>query len=119
MGTWGSGIFDDDLALDIKGHFDDEVAGGADPAKAARALMQSELAQEILEEVAEDERDEMFWEESGGLFFAVATLQLEHGVLQKEVRAQTLQAIDHWLVLAEGDEERIAVLKTLEARLKD
>jgi hypothetical protein len=118
MGTWGSGIFDDDLALDIKGHFDDAVAGGTSPAEAAKALMQSELAQEIIEEFSEDERDEMFWEESGGLFFAVATLQLEHGVLQPDVREQTLRAIDHWLALAEGDVERTAMLEALESRLK-
>ncbi len=29
MGTWGNGLFEDDLALDIKGEFDRAVADGA------------------------------------------------------------------------------------------
>lgn len=118
MGMWGSGIFDDDLALDIKGWFDRAVAGGMTPQDAARKLMETDLAQEILEEFDEEERDEGFWEESGGLFFAVASLQLDHGVLSPDVKRQTLLAIEAWNELAEGDTDRLAVLAELRARLE-
>ena len=118
MGMWGSGIFEDDLALDIKGSFDRAVKEGKDPREAARGLMQTDLAKEILEEVVEDEWDDGFWEESGGLFFAVATLQLQHGVVTADVKRQTLLAIDAWNRLAEGDAERLAVLAKLRAELE-
>jgi hypothetical protein len=119
MGTWGSGIFDDDLALDIKGRFESEVEAGGDPAEVASGLMQSDLAREILEEFDEAERDEAFWEESGALFFAVAHLQLEHGVLSPEVRRLTLQAIEAWKGIAAGDDERLESLDELQARLDE
>jgi hypothetical protein len=93
MGTWGHGLFDDDLALDVKASFDRAVAEGATPAVAAAGLMEGELAREVLEEFDDADRDDLFWEESRGLFYAVASLQLEHGVLQEVVRQQTLQAL--------------------------
>lgn len=117
MGNWASGIFDDDLARDIKGLFEAEVKAGRKPAEVAKGLMQSDLARDILDELDEDEWDEAFWEESGALFFAVAHLQLEHGVLSSEVKRQTLQAIDAWQEIAAGDEERLEVLDDLRGRI--
>jgi hypothetical protein len=119
MGTWGPGLFDDDLALDVKGTFDRAVAGGASPADAATGLMESELAREILGEFGADERDDMFWEENRGLFYAIASLQLEHGVLQEVVRQQTLQAIavERRGLDPEQNRERWELLDALEAKL--
>jgi hypothetical protein len=120
MGTWGDGLFEDDLALDVKGHFDRAVAGGATEADAAAGLMQSALAREILEEFAEGDRDDLFWEENRGLFYAIANLQLQHGVLQEEVKRQTLQAIavERRGLDPERNRERRELLDALEARLR-
>jgi len=93
MGRWGNSFFDDDLALDIKAEFDQAVENGGDPATVAAGLLNMETSQEILDEFPEDERDEMFWEESAGFIFAVAVLQLEHNVLQPEAKALALGAI--------------------------
>jgi len=117
MGTWGKAIFDDDLALDIRGAFTDAVQAGEAPGVVASSLMDTELAREILEESVEDEWDEAFWEESGSLFFAVATLQLEEGVLSRDVKRQTLRAIEAWQDIAEGDDEKLEVLDGLRQRL--
>src|SRR5262245_17739551 len=117
MGMWGSGIFEDDLALDVKGWFDRAVASGRDPRDVASRLMENDLAREILDELSEEEWDDTFWEESGGLFFAVASLQLDHGVLSPDVKRHTMLAIDAWHRLAEGDADRLAVLAALRARL--
>jgi len=117
MGTWGSAIFDDDLAMDIRSAFTDAVQDGEAPDVVASRLMETELAQEILSEVAEDERDETFWEESGGLFFAVAVLQLEQDVLSRDVRRQTLRAIEAWQDIADGDDEKLEVLDELRQRV--
>ena len=39
MGTWGTGLFDDDLAADVRTEFEEAVDAGASPANAAdRAL---------------------------------------------------------------------------------
>jgi outer membrane biosynthesis protein TonB len=120
MGTWGHGLFDDDLALDVKGQFDRAVAGGARPAEVAAGLMESELSREVLEEFDSEERDDLFWEESRGLFYAIAVLQLEHGALQEVVRQQTLQAIavERRALDPERDRERWALLDELEAKLR-
>ena len=95
MARWGDSFFDDDLACDVKAEFDEAVAAGKDPAKAAAAILQTELAREILDEFAEDERDDAFWEESAGLFYAAAILQIEHGVLKPKTRTLPLKAIGH------------------------
>jgi hypothetical protein len=39
MGTWGAGIFDSDLALDVRHELRERIARGADGAKAARDLV--------------------------------------------------------------------------------
>ena len=119
MGTWGASLLDDDLALDIRGCFEGALEAGESPEVAARGLMNTEVAREILEEFAEDERDDSFWEESRGLFYAVATIQLAHGVLEDDVRRQTLQAItaERRGLDREADAERWTILDELETRL--
>ena len=39
MGTWGTGIFDDDTAGDVRDAFEDELAAGADVATAAERVL--------------------------------------------------------------------------------
>src|SRR5260221_404664 len=95
MARWGDSFFDDDLASDVKANFEEAVAAGKDPAKAAAAILQTELAREILDEFSADERDDAFWEESAGLFYAAAILQIEHGVLKPKTRTLALKAVSH------------------------
>jgi hypothetical protein len=120
MGRWGDGFFDDDLASDVEAGFDKAVAAGKDPAKVAAGILQTELAREILDEFAEDERDEMFWEESAGLFYAAAILQIEHGThgtLKPKTRKLALQAISH--EKAQGVKgKRLKLLSELEEKLQ-
>lgn len=117
MGRWGDSFFADDLALDVKGAFDDAVSNGADPAATAAAILKSELADEILNEFCEDERDEMFWEESSGLIFAAAVIQLENGVLQPDTKDLALQAIAAEREMG-ADDQRLNILSDLEQQLK-
>jgi len=117
MARWGDSFFDDDLASDVKAEFDEAVAAGKDPAQAAAAILQTELAREILDEFAEDERDDMFWEESAGLFYAAAILQTAHGVLKPKTRTLALQAISH--EKAQGVKgKRLKLLSELEETLQ-
>jgi hypothetical protein len=117
MARWGDGFFDDDLASDVKAEFDEAVAAGKDPAKVAARILQTELAREILGEFGEEERDDLFWEESAGLFYAAAILQIEHGVLKPKTRTLALQAIGH--EKAEGvEEKRRKLLTELEEKLQ-
>jgi hypothetical protein len=117
MARWGDSFFDDDLASDVKAEFEAAVAAGKDPAKAAAAILRTELAREILDEFAEAERDDMFWEESAGLFYAAAILQIEHGVLKPKTKTLALQAISH--EKAQGVKgERSKLLSELEDKLQ-
>ena len=93
------------------------MSNGAEPAATAAAILKSELADEILNEFPEDERDEMFWEESSGLIFAAAVIQLEHGVLQPETKALAIQAIAAEREMG-ADGERLNLLAELEQQLE-
>ena len=117
MARWGDAFFDDDLASDVKAEFDEAVAAGKDAAKAAAGIFRTELAREILDEFAEDERDDAFWEESAGLFYAAAILQLEHGVLKPKTRTLALKGISH--EKAHGVKgKRLKALSELEEKLQ-
>lgn len=117
MARWGDGFFDDDLAADVKAEFDEAVEDGKDPAKVAAGILKTELAREILDEFAEDERDDMFWEESAGLFYAAAILQIEHGALKPKTRTMALEAIKHEKAQSVKG-KRLKLLSELEKKLQ-
>jgi len=116
MGRWDNSFFGDDLALDVKGDFDAQVESGTEPSVAAAQILKTELADEILNEFPEDERDEMFWEESAGLIFAATVIQLEHNALQPETKELALQAIAAEREMG-ADDERLSLLADLEKEL--
>ncbi len=63
------------------------------------------------------ERDDMFWEESSGLFYAAAVLQIEHGVLKPKIKTLALEAIGH--EKAQGVKgKRLKLLMELDERLQ-
>lgn len=82
MGTWGPAIFDNDTALDIKGTFEDAIGEGLDVEAATRR---------VFEEYRDAFED---YEEAGLSWFALASLQMEHGALQPEVREKAIRQID-------------------------
>jgi hypothetical protein len=81
MGAWGTGIFDDDLALDIKADFEDALDNG---------LTIDAATQQILEEYAEVLEDE---DEGPIIYFALAALQLEQGEIQQIIKSKALHII--------------------------
>lgn len=82
MGTWNAGIFDDDIALDIKAEFDDALAEGMTVKEATKQILES------FEDVLEDD------EESPIVYLALAALQLEKGEIQKNIKKKALQIIE-------------------------
>lgn len=81
MGTWGTGIFDDDVALDVRGSFEDALAEGLDIGEATQRVRVE----------YKDQLDDM--DDGPVICLALAALQLEHGALQEEVRREALATI--------------------------
>ncbi|WP_051472149.1 hypothetical protein [Patulibacter minatonensis] len=82
MDAWESGLFDDDLAADVRGDWEAALAGGASPARATKRLVE-----EWLDEVAGSVAlAAAFW-------IALAALQLRTGALETDVRDRAVRAI--------------------------
>ena len=82
MGAWGAGIFDDDIALDIKDDYQNLLAFG---------ILEEEVFQlakdyYLLGNGAGDD-DSIFW-------FVLATIQHKYGILTEEVKENTIRYID-------------------------
>lgn len=82
MGTWGTGIFDDDTAGDIQDAFEDELADGVDVATATKR---------VLIRFADDLDDA---DDGPVIYLALAALQLEQDALQQDIRKRALEIID-------------------------
>lgn len=81
MGTWGSGIFDNDVALDVRYSFEDALAEVGNVSGAT---------QWVLEEFAEALED---IDDGPVIYVALVALQLEHGAVQPETRKTALDMI--------------------------
>ena len=82
MGAWGPGIFDNDVAMDVKLLFEEQLQHG---------LTTTEATQAILYDPPwglDDEEDE------ASTYLALASLQLEHGTLDAEIRDKALAIIE-------------------------
>ncbi|WP_320669905.1 DUF4259 domain-containing protein [Patulibacter defluvii] len=83
MGAWGTGIFDDDLAADVRGDWEDALASGDSPERATTRLID-----DYAEEVAGDRAiAAAFW-------IALAAVQLDDDTLDPDVRDRAIAAID-------------------------
>ncbi|MGX6448358.1 hypothetical protein ACVU7I_09870 [Patulibacter sp. S7RM1-6] len=108
MDAWEAGIFDDDLAADVRADWEDELSGGATPAAATRRLVE-DYADEVAGSPA---LAASFW-------IALAALQLGAGAVDPDVRDRAVRAIargedlERWAAPAyedfadDGDDEAV------------
>jgi hypothetical protein len=82
MGTWGAGIFDDDITCDVRGEYREAIRAGV-PGPQATDRIVRELA---------DEPDP-FWVHAR-VWLALAATQSQLGRLEERVRARALEVID-------------------------
>ena len=101
LGTWGSGIFDDDVALDVRGLFEEKIGEGASVEDATQAVLQE--FDSALEHMDDDPV----------IHLAIAALQLEQGRLLAATRQEALRVIDEGRNLARWEE---AGLESLDER---
>ena len=83
MGTWGTAIFSDDLASDIKLRFRNKIGSGKSSKDAT-----AELLDEFSEEVNDLDESSVFW-------FALASTQWSLGRLIEDVKQKALEIIEN------------------------
>ncbi|SRR6266540_7325170 len=112
MGTWGAGLFDNDVALDVRSVFEDALSDGLDVSTAT---------QRVFEEFADAIAD---LEDQPVVYLALAALQLEREALQSKIREEALRIITTGEGLAMWEEvdsalliERKQVLEILKSNL--
>lgn len=111
MGTWGPGIYENDIALDVKDSFE-------------RLLEAGKTAEEITDRLTEQYRDAIDDPIDGQAFwFALADVQWEHGVLLPSVKMRAVLRIDSDRVMTEcqagesTEDARELALHTLKEKL--
>src|SRR5437016_10055019 len=104
MGTWGTGIFDDDVAGDIRDAFEDELASGADPSTAAKRVIAS------FGDAVDDS------DEGPVIYLALAALQLEQNALDEDIRKRALEIIDTGEGMDRWEEEEVDPRNLLERK---
>jgi hypothetical protein len=111
VGTWGYGIFDDDIASDLRWEFEDAIAEGLDVTAAT---------QRVLDNFGEAVDD---FDDGPTIWLSLAELQIGLGSLLPNVREHALGAMAQDLERWEesGPDEvakRKAVLDDLRARIQ-
>jgi hypothetical protein len=114
MGTWGTGVFADDTAADVRDEWRNEIIEGASAEEATARVVKT------FGEGLADDPDEsvVFW-------IALAAAQFETGRLQEDVRDRALALIEGGGDVARWEEEssvlarqRARVLERLAAKLR-
>ena len=110
MGTWGTALYSDDLAADLRGDFTDAAGDGL-----SAAAIVDRLTQEYAASVADADEGPVFW-------LAVADMGWRLGRLDERALLQALAVIDSGRDLARWQAgrdrvKRAAVLTALRARL--
>lgn len=106
MGSWGTAIFADDLAADVRGDWRDAILDGGDPAQVTRQLIGRYSA------AADDQG------EAGVFWLALAAAQLETGRLDDAVRDRALEVIDRNVDLARWREQHPSLARRRERALQ-
>jgi Domain of unknown function (DUF4259) len=113
VGAWGTGIFEDDVAADIRGEWEEAVGSGSSAADATAAMIEGLGADFIPDE----DDGPVFW-------IALAALRLEAGQVAPDVAARAVESIPANLARWRGEatdedfEAREQVLRELEQRLR-
>lgn len=114
MGTWGHEIFDDDLASDVKGSFEDALSKKGDAKNATK---------DVLSQYADVISDP---DEGHIIQLALAKIQMEKGVLQSEIKKQAIEILENgigltgWTEAGKDElEKRQVVYKILLEQLRD
>jgi hypothetical protein len=111
MGTWGTAIFSDDFALDIKSEFKDKIGFGKSPSEAT-----DELIVDHRDSLNDQDDESIFW-------LALAAIQWEMGRLQDNVKQRAIEIIENgqdlkrWTDDEKQLNQRKNVLEKLEAKL--
>lgn len=111
MGTWGTAIFSDDLACDIKDRYRQLLGDGLEGPQATEVLLE-----EYEETLHDDDSAPVFW-------LALADIQWRYGRLEPHVQEQAITIIDQGLDLHRWKEDsrlfekRQAILGKLREKL--
>ncbi len=112
MGTWGTGLFSDDLASDVRDRYR-ELAGELDSGSAAT----KQLVREYADDLNDQDTESVFW-------LALADTQWRCGRLEDSVKQRALRVIDSDQDLTRWQEDqklrvrRRSVLEKLRHRLE-
>lgn len=82
MGCWGAGIFDDDLAVDVRDLYDEVIKKGFSDSMAVRVITK------LYESSLEVEDDNII------IYSALSSMQLNRNCLAPEIRDKTIELID-------------------------
>ena len=112
MGHWGTGIFENDIAADVKDLMEELLEQG---------LSIDEATAQVLDEYEDELEDE---EDRFDALLAIAQIQISHGALQEEIGQAVLELIDSGVDALRwqnsgGEEERQQILAQLRACLAD
>jgi len=111
MGAWGTTVFSDDTACDVRDDYRDLVGDGLSGPKATKALLK-----QWSQSLQDPDEAPVFW-------LALAATQWKYGRLEKQVLKQALEVIDsgsdlaRWNSGSQDYKKRQAVLLRLRAQL--
>lgn len=114
MGTWGTGIFDDDTTCEVKENFIDYLNEGKTVEEATQIILE-----EYFDEFDMDEDLEIM----SLVFIGLSAIQMEKNCLQEQVRSNAINLIERgadlelWEDGDNGYEERKKVLSELKQKL--
>lgn len=107
MGAWGTAIFSDDTASEVRDEWREAVLDGLSPQDATDRLLKS-----FEEQLEDEETEKLFW-------MALAAAQMETGRLLRPVRDRALAIIDGGGDVERWREDGDAVLARQRARVLD
>jgi|GEM_PF-2587154 len=90
MGTWGIGLFEDDITMDVKDYFNEYSTKNKDLCDVAQKIIK------MHKDVAADK------DEGPLLYFALAEIEMEHGFIEKGIKDKCLEylgngsSLDRW-----------------------
>lgn len=111
MGVWGTGIFDDDIACDVRAHYADGLGEGRTGPQVTQWILNE--YEDLLADLGE----------AGVIWLALAAVQWKHGRLEAETLERALQVIDsgsdldRWEEGSENLKSRKAVLEKLRKQI--